>query len=47
VWAQETVVFGGFQAWANRRARLSIKGMTYGTSSLFVDDVSVQTKCVP
>lgn len=47
VWAQETVVFGGFQAWANRRARLSIKGMTYGTSNLFVDDVSVQTKCVP
>jgi murein DD-endopeptidase MepM/ murein hydrolase activator NlpD len=49
VWAAETAVFSGFQNWGNRRLRLSIKGMTDGNllTSLFVDEVSVQTRCVP
>ncbi len=49
VWAAETVVFSGLSNWGNRRLRLSIKGMTDGTlpTSLFVDDVSLQTKCTP
>jgi murein DD-endopeptidase MepM/ murein hydrolase activator NlpD len=49
VWAAETAVFTGFQDWGNRRLRLSIKGMTDGNllTSLFVDEVSVQTRCIP
>ncbi|HTP11074.1 MAG TPA: M23 family metallopeptidase [Anaerolineae bacterium] len=49
VWAAETAVFSGWQNWGNRRLRLSIKGMTDGNllTSLFVDDVSVQTRCSP
>lgn len=47
-WASEAVVFSGWQAWENKRVRISIKGMTYNTtSSLFVDDVSILTRCVP
>ena len=48
-WAAETAVFAGFQNWSNRRLRVSIKGMTDGNllTSLFVDDVSVQTRCTP
>jgi murein DD-endopeptidase MepM/ murein hydrolase activator NlpD len=48
-WAAETAVFSGFQNWGNRRLRLSIKGMTDGNllTSLFVDDVSLQTRCAP
>ncbi len=49
VWAAETAVFTGFQNWANRRLRLSIKGMTDSNllTSLFLDQVSLQTRCVP
>ena len=49
VWAAETVVFSGFQEWGERRVRLSVKGMTDGNllTSLFVDEVSVQTRCIP
>jgi murein DD-endopeptidase MepM/ murein hydrolase activator NlpD len=49
VWAAETAVFTGFQNWGNRRLRLSVKGMTDSNllTSLFVDEVSVQTRCVP
>ncbi len=49
VWAAETAVFAGFQNWGNRRLRLSVKGMTDSNllSSLFVDEVSLQTRCVP
>lgn len=48
VWAHEVEVISGLQAWGNRRIRLSIKGMTYNTtSSFFVDDVNVQTRCMP
>ncbi len=49
VWVAETVVFSGFEAWGNRRLRLSLKGMTDITlpTSFFVDDVALQTRCVP
>ncbi len=49
VWAAETAVWAGWQNWGNRRLRLSIKGMTDSNllTSLFVDDVSVKTHCVP
>jgi len=48
VWSSETAVFSGWQAWENKRVRLSIKGMTHNaTSSFFVDDVNVQTRCMP
>jgi murein DD-endopeptidase MepM/ murein hydrolase activator NlpD len=49
MWAAETVVFSGFQEWGQRRVRLSVKGMTDGNllTSLFLDDVSVQTRCGP
>jgi hypothetical protein len=49
VWSAETAVFSGFQPWGNRRVRLSIKGMTDNNlaTSLFVDDVSIQTHCAP
>jgi murein DD-endopeptidase MepM/ murein hydrolase activator NlpD len=48
VWANETVVLNGLDSWSNRRMRLSLKGMTYNTAtSLFVDEVSLQTRCVP
>ena len=48
-WSAESAVFSGFQPWGNRRVRLSIKGMTDNTldTSLFVDDVSLQTHCAP
>ena len=48
-WYAETTAFTGFQAWGGRRMRLSIKGMTDGSlpSSLLVDDMSIQTRCVP
>jgi hypothetical protein len=49
VWVAETAVFTGFQNWGNRRLRLSVKGMTDSNllTSLFVDEVSLQTKCIP
>ncbi len=49
VWAAETAVFSGLNDWGNRRLRLSIKGMTDSNllTSLFVDDASLQTKCIP
>jgi len=49
VWAAETTVFSGLNAWGDQRLRLSVKGMTDGNliSSLFVDEVSVQTRCAP
>jgi murein DD-endopeptidase MepM/ murein hydrolase activator NlpD len=49
VWAVETVVFSGFSAWGDRRLRLSMKGMTDGNlnTSLFIDEVSLQTHCIP
>ena len=48
VWANETVVLSGLGSWGNRLLRVSVKGMTYGTtSSLFVDEVSLQTRCMP
>jgi hypothetical protein len=49
LWAVETVVFAGFQNWGNRRLRLSMKGMTDGNlpTSLFLDEVSLQTRCAP
>ena len=49
MWAAETAVFTGFQSWAKRRLRLSIKGMTDSNllTSLFLDEVSLQTRCVP
>ncbi len=48
-WAAETAVFSGLNNWGNRRLRLSIKGMTDNSlpTSLFVDGVSLQTKCAP
>jgi murein DD-endopeptidase MepM/ murein hydrolase activator NlpD len=48
-WSNETAVFGSFHAWGNQRLRLSLKGMTDGglATSLFVDDVSIQTHCEP
>ncbi len=49
VWAAEMTVFSGLNNWGNRRLRLSIKGMTDGSlpTSLFVDEVHVQTRCAP
>ena len=49
VWAAETAVFSGLTNWGNRRLRLSIKGMTDSNllTSLFVDDVSLQPRCIP
>ncbi len=49
VWVAETAVFSGLNNWGNRRLRLSVKGMTDNTlpTSLFVDDVSLQTQCAP
>ncbi len=48
-WAAETADFSGLNGWGNRRLRLSIKGMTDNNlpTSLFVDDVSLRTKCAP
>jgi len=48
-WAAETSVFSGLNGWGDRRLRLSVKGMTDGNliSSLFVDDVNLQTRCAP
>ncbi len=49
VWVAEAAIFSGLNNWGNRRLRLSIKGMTDNNlvTSLFVDDVSLQTKCIP
>jgi murein DD-endopeptidase MepM/ murein hydrolase activator NlpD len=49
VWVAETAVFSGLNNWGKRRLRLSVKGMTDNNllTSLFVDDVSLQTRCVP
>ena len=49
VWAAETAVFSGLNNWANRRLRLSVKGMTDSNllTSLFVDEVKIQTRCAP
>jgi murein DD-endopeptidase MepM/ murein hydrolase activator NlpD len=49
VWVAETAVFSGLNNWGNRRLRLSFKGMTDGNllTSLFVDEVSLRTRCVP
>ncbi len=49
IWAAETTVFSGLNAWGDRRLRLSVKGMTDNTlpSSLFVDEVNLQTRCAP
>ncbi len=49
VWVTEAAVFSGFNAWGDRRLRLSAKGMTDGnlSTSLFLDEVSLQTRCVP
>jgi murein DD-endopeptidase MepM/ murein hydrolase activator NlpD len=49
VWVAETAVFSGLNNWGNRSLRLSLKGMTDGSlfTSLFVDDVSLGTRCVP
>jgi murein DD-endopeptidase MepM/ murein hydrolase activator NlpD len=49
VWRAESAAFTGFQAWGGRRLRLSLKGMTDWSlpTSLFVDELSLQTKCAP
>ena len=49
VWVGEQAVFTGFEAWGNQRVRLSLKGMSDGNlvTSLYVDEVSVQTRCKP
>ncbi len=49
VWTAESAAFSGLQAWTGQRLRLSIKGMTDSNlpSSFFVDEVSIQTRCVP
>ena len=49
LWVAEDAVFSGFEAWGNKRLRLSTKGMTDGSvaTSFFVDDVSLQTHCAP
>ncbi|MBI5563924.1 MAG: M23 family metallopeptidase [Chloroflexi bacterium] len=48
-WVSEQAVFAGFEAWGNRRVRLSLKGMSDSNlvTSLYVDEVSVQTRCAP
>jgi murein DD-endopeptidase MepM/ murein hydrolase activator NlpD len=48
-WVVETTAFSGLGNWGNRRLRLSVKGMTDNSlpTSLFVDDVSLQTRCAP
>jgi hypothetical protein len=48
-WIDESVSLSGFQAWGGRRMRLSLKGMTDGSlpTSLFVDELNVQTRCAP
>ncbi|CAG0947440.1 hypothetical protein ANRL1_04117 [Anaerolineae bacterium] len=48
-WVSEQAVFSGFEAWGNRRVRLSLKGMSDSNlvTSLYVDEVSVQTRCKP
>ncbi len=49
VWVNEQVAFTGFEAWGNQRVRLSLKGMSDSNlvTSLYVDEVSVQTRCKP
>ena len=49
IWAVETTVFSGLNTWGDRRLRLSVKGMTDNTlpTSLFVDEVHLQTRCTP
>jgi thermitase len=48
-WVVETAAFSGLNNWGNRRLRLSVKGMTDNSlpTSLFVDDMSLQTQCAP
>lgn len=48
-WVSEWAAFAGFEAWGNRRVRLSLKGMSDSNlvTSLYVDEVSVQTRCQP
>jgi murein DD-endopeptidase MepM/ murein hydrolase activator NlpD len=48
-WISEQAAFAGFAAWGNQRVRLSIKGMSDGNlvTSLYLDEVSVQTRCAP
>lgn len=49
IWVPEQMTLTGAAAWQNRRLRLSVKGMTDGSlpTNLYVDEVSVQTRCVP
>ena len=49
IWVTEQAALAGAGAWSNQRLRLSVKGMTDGSlpTSLAVDEVSVQTRCVP
>jgi hypothetical protein len=48
-WVSEQATFSGFEAWGNQRVRLSLKGMSDSNlvTSLYVDEVSVQTRCQP
>jgi hypothetical protein len=45
--AAETAVFSSVNNWGNRRLRLSVKGMADSNllTSLFADEVSIQTRC--
>jgi len=49
IWVTEQAAFTGAAAWQNRRVRLSVKGMTDGSlpTNLYVDEMSVQTRCEP
>ena len=48
-WVSEQATFSGFEAWGNQRVRLSLKGMSDSNlvTSLYVDEVSVQSRCKP
>ena len=49
IWVSELAAFSGFEAWGQHRLRLSLKGMsdTSLVTSLYMDEVSVQTRCAP
>ena len=49
IWVSEWAAFSGFEAWGNQRVRLSLKGMSDSNlvTSLYVDEVSVQSRCKP
>ena len=49
LWVAEDAVFSGFEAWGNKRLRLSTKGMPDGrvATSFFVDDGSLKTHWAP